>query len=51
METVNRAIAQAIDPNAQEYNRKHVEINVTVDRRRTFITVSPSVQQVLPELR
>jgi len=55
VEKVYRAIAQAIDHNAQEYIRKHAEKKVTVgsvlfDRRRQIITVSPSVEQVLPEL-
>jgi len=48
-------MAQAIDHNAQDYIRKHAEKDVIVgsvlfDRRRNFITVSPSVERVLPEL-
>jgi len=48
-------MAQAIDHNAQDYIRKHAEKNVTVgsvlfDRRRNFITVSPSVGKLFPEL-
>ncbi len=55
VEKIYSAIAQAIDHNAQEYIRKHAEKDVTVgsvlfDRRRNFITVSPSVERVLPEL-